>query len=105
MDGLKNNSSISKEYRINALQPKMKMGHIHFPSDIDEDSLAELIYEMKGYIRTGATTAHDDAVDCLANFLDPDFVFAPNPKSGTEISGEGDSFEDLYKIDSDDSYC
>ena len=105
MDGLKNNSSISKEYRINALQPKMKMGHIHFPSDIDEDSLAELIYEMKGYIRTGATTAHDDAVDCLANFLDPDFVFTPSPKNGTEISGEGDSFEDLYKIESDDSYC
>ena len=60
---------------------------------------------MKGYIRTGPTTAHDDAVDCLANFLDPDFVFTPNPKSGTEISGSGDNFDDIYKTNNDDSYC
>ena len=104
-EGLKNNSTTSKEFRINGLQPKMKMGHIHFPTDIDQDSLAELLYEMKGYIRTGPTTAHDDAVDCLANFLDPDFVFTPSPKSGTEISGSGDNFDDIYKTNNDDSYC
>lgn len=104
-EGLENNSVTSKEYRINALQPKMKLGMIHFPKDIDQDSVAELLYEMKGFIRTGATTAHDDAVDCLANFLDPNFVITPSPKNGTEISGDGDSFDDLYKIDSDDSYC
>ena len=96
--GLENNSSVSKEFRINALQPKMKMGHIHFPTDIDQDGLAELEYEMKGYIRTGPTTAHDDAVDCLANFLDPDFIIKPMGKSGTEIEGdENDFYEDDYE--------
>ena len=57
---LENNSVMSKELRIVALQPKMRMGHIHFPTDIDQDAIAELEYEMMGYIRTGATTAHDD---------------------------------------------
>lgn len=99
--GLVNNSSISKEFRINSLQPKMKMGHIHFPTDIDQDGLAELEYEMKGYIKTGPTTAHDDAVDCLANFLDPEFIITPNAKSGTEI--EGDEY-DFYDEEVEDSY-
>jgi hypothetical protein len=75
--GLINNSVQSKEFRIRALQPLMKMGKIHFCSDRDKDAMAELYYEMKGYIKTGPTTAHDDAVDCLANFLDPDFIIAP----------------------------
>lgn len=100
--GLENNSSVSKEFRINALQPKMKMGHIHFPTDIDQDAMAELIYEMKGFIKTGATTAHDDAVDCLANFLDPEFVIKPMGKSGTEI--EGDNLNDLYDEEFEDTY-
>ena len=90
---LVNNSVMSKELRINALQPKMRMGHIHFPTDIDETAIAELEYEMMGYIRTGPTTAHDDAVDCLANFLDPEFVIVPNAKSGTEVVG------DMYDFD------
>ena len=83
--GLENNSSVSKEYRINALQPMMKMGKIHFPVDVNTEAMAELYYEMKGYIKTGATTAHDDAVDCLANFLDPGFVVAPSQDEGSEI--------------------
>lgn len=97
--GLENNSSISKEFRINALQPKMKMGHVHFPIDVDQDGMAELEYEMKGYIRTGATTAHDDAVDCLANFLDPEFIMSPSPRSGTEV--KGDEYDDFYEEDED----
>lgn len=101
--GLENNSEISKEYRINALQPKMKMGRIHFPTDIDSDGIAELTYEMKGYIKTGKTTAHDDAVDCLANFLDPNFVYSPLQKNGEEVGGNSDNFEDLYGEDS--AYC
>ena len=100
--GLENNSSISKEFRINALQPKMKMGKIHFPRDVDVDAISELYYEMKGYIKTGATTAHDDAVDCLANFLDPDFVVAPSEESGTEI--EGVSEDELGSDALDDYY-
>lgn len=83
--GLENNSTLSKEYRINALQPMMKMGKIHFPVDKNMESMAELYYEMKGYIKTGATTAHDDAVDCLANFLDPGFVVAPSKDIGSEL--------------------
>lgn len=102
--GLENNSELSKEYRINALQPKMKTGRIHFPTDIDQDAIAELLYEMKGYIKTGATTAHDDAVDCLANFLDPNFVYSPIQKSGTEVNGGNDSFKDLYDTE-EDVYC
>lgn len=103
--GLENNSVTSKEYRINALQPKMKSGKIRFPKDIDQVGVAELIYEMKGYIKTGATTAHDDAVDCLANFLDPNFVFTPMPKSGTEVGESSDDFDNLYTEEYDDSYC
>lgn len=104
-EGLVNNSIVSKEFRINGLQPKMKMGMIHFPTDIDVDSMAELLYEMKGYIRTGATTAHDDAVDCLANFLDPDFIFIPSPKRGTEISGGNNEMYDIADDYGDYSYC
>lgn len=100
--GLENNSSISKEYRINGLQPKMKSGKVHFPRDVDIDAMAELYYEMKGYIKTGATTAHDDAVDCLANFLDPGFVIAPSGDFGTEI--EGITEDDLGSESLDDYY-
>ena len=101
-EGLENNSSVSKEFRINALQPMMKMGKIHFPYDIDTSAMAELYYEMKGYIKTGPTTAHDDAVDCLANFLDPGFIVAPSQDMGSEIDGiltddlGSESLDDYY---------
>ena len=93
-NGLENNSVMSKEYRINALQPLMKMGKIHFVCDKDEIAMAELLYEMKGYIKTGPTTAHDDAVDCLANFLDPNFIITPMTTGGEEIEENYDDFED-----------
>ena len=95
-DGLKNNSVISKEQRIVALQPLMKMKRIHFPNDIDDDAMAELLYEMKGYVKTGATTAHDDGIDCLANFLDPDFIINPTGESAEEYEDGTEEFEDDY---------
>jgi predicted phage terminase large subunit-like protein len=85
---LTNNSTQSKEYRIMGLQPKMKKKQVFFPHDIDEVSIGELIYELKGYTKAGKTTAHDDAADCLANFLDPDFIVAPTTgqERGTEVA-------------------
>ena len=98
--GLVNNSVTSKEQRIVALQPLMKMKKIHFPNDIDSDAMAELLYEMKGYIKTGATTAHDDGIDCLANFLDPDFLITPSADKPEEYEGDYtdliDEYEDTY---------
>lgn len=100
--GLENNSSLAKEYRINALQPMMKSKKIHFPRDKDKDAMAELYYELKGYIKTGGTTAHDDAADCLANFLDPNFVIPPSKVYGSEVmSGmtelnDDESLDDYY---------
>jgi len=94
-NGLENNSVTSKEQRIVALQPLMKMKKIHFPDDIDQDAIAELLYEMKGYIKTGATTAHDDGVDCLANFLDPNFIITPTGHKAEEYEDYGfEDFED-----------
>ena len=75
---LENNSNQSKELRISALQPMMKMRKIHFPTDVCQIAMAELYAELKGYTKEGKTTAHDDAMDCLANFLDPYFVVAPS---------------------------
>lgn len=87
--GLVNNSSQQKEYRISALQPLFKTKKIWFPRDRDERSIAELDYEYKGFTKEGATTEHDDALDCLANFLDPEFIVYPSEKkSGTEVKGD-----------------
>jgi predicted phage terminase large subunit-like protein len=74
---LERNSIDSKEFRISGLQPMMKKGMIHFPDDAGDAGVAELLMEMKGFTKEGATTAHDDAMDCLANFLDPGFVIKP----------------------------
>jgi len=96
-NGLENNSIVSKEQRIVALQPLMKMKKIHFPNDIDQDAMAELLYEMKGYIKTGATTAHDDGIDCLANFLDPNFLITPTGDKPEEYDGSWENdFDDEY---------
>ena len=53
--------------------------------------------------QTGPTTAHDDAVDCLANFLDPNFVIAPTGDKATEHEGGG-NFDDLFNEDEEDIY-
>ena len=102
--GLELNSTTNKEQRISALQPLFKTGKIWLPSDRDQESLAELDYEYKGFTKEGATTEHDDALDCLANFLDPDFIIYPTGQSATEYSGgDAGNFEDLYQ-DTDDYY-
>ncbi|NOQ31122.1 MAG: hypothetical protein GQ570_08380 [Helicobacteraceae bacterium] len=95
--GLENNSSQQKEYRITALQPLFKTKKIWIPSDKNEDAFAEFDYEYKGFTKEGATTEHDDVLDCLANFLDPDFIVYPSSaKQGTEIKGDFfDEFDDL----------
>lgn len=85
LEKLKSNTINSKEYRIRALEPKMKQKKIYFPTDIDKDSMSELLSEMKGYTKTGATTAKKDAIDCLANFMDKDFVIPPMIYGGSEI--------------------
>jgi len=102
-EGLKNNSEMSKEYRISALQPIMKQKKIHFPSDIDEDGVNELLYEIKGYTKQGATTKHDDGADCLANFLDPDFIVIPSGQGASEYEkddyyDDDDTYRDKYDI-------
>jgi predicted phage terminase large subunit-like protein len=103
-DKLIKNTSTAKEYRILGLQPMMKQGKIHFPADRSEDGIAELMYEMKGYISTGATTAHDDAVDCLANFLDPNFLQEPTMNSDNMPTEVMDGIEDLLGDSLDDYY-
>ena len=100
--GLVNNSSQQKEYRITALQPLFKTGKIWIPMDRDKEAFAELDYEYKGFTKEGATTPHDDVLDCLANFLDPDFIVYPSESRGTEIQGEGDEYD--YGEDIDYTY-
>lgn len=87
-NGLTNNSMQGKTARITALQPLFKTGKIHLPRDRDVESIAEFDYEFKGFTKEGAVTPHDDVLDCLANFLDPEFVVAPSTSTGSEVSGE-----------------
>ncbi len=70
------NSKLSKHERILSLHNKFKTGKIFFPEHESIDGMAELLYELKGYTQEGATTKHDDAVDCLANFMDPNFLIS-----------------------------
>jgi len=92
------NSIQGKEARITALQPKFKMGQIRIPDNKYAESIAELVYEYKGFTKEGATTAHDDVIDALANFLDPNFVIPPAGATGSEVGGEEDwDFEDTTR--------
>ena len=87
-NGLHNNSSVQKEARISALQPLFKTGKILIPLDRDVEAFAEFDYEYKGFTKEGATTPHDDVLDCIANFLDPEFMVAPTSDQGSEV-GDG----------------
>lgn len=103
--GLELNSSTNKEQRISALQPLFKTGKLWLPSDRDEVSIAELDYEYKGFTKEGATTEHDDVLDCLANFLDPGFIVYPAGDKATEHNGgDNGNFEDLYADHETDQY-
>lgn len=73
-DYLELNSKSSKHARIMSLQPLMKQGKIKLIKGWYEAGKAELLYEMKGYTVEGGTTKHDDVVDTLANFNDPNFI-------------------------------
>ena len=96
------NTNVSKEYRIISLQPKMRMGKIHFPIDRSHISVEKIIRQIKGYIKTGHTTKTIDALDCLANFNDEGFVLVPNEEreQGTEI---GDKTV-VYEQNNNDPY-
>ena len=100
---LEKNSKDSKEYRIKSMQPLFKQGKMHFPNDIDIDDVNELLYELRGYIKTGPTTQYVDCIDTLANFMDPDFVIEPMGIKGSEISGEPFDYSSMDgKIDTYD---
>ncbi len=92
---LEKNSIDSKEFRIKSMQPLFKMDKMHFPLDIDIDDVNELLYEIQGYTKDGATTARVDALDTLANFMDPDFIIEPMGTQGSEIHGDYYSPEDI----------
>lgn len=101
-EGLTNNSMTGKEARISALQPLFKTGKIFIPRDRDVESFAEFDYEYKGFTREGAVTAHDDVLDCIANFLDPEFIVAPSGTNGSEVAG--DEAESLLDREEKNSY-
>jgi len=94
-DYLEKNSTDSKEYRIKSMQPLFKQGKMYFPKDIDQEDIDELLYEIRGYTRDGPTTKYVDALDALANFMDPNFVIEPQGERGTEIEGDDYSIYDL----------
>ena len=76
LNPLENNSTQKKEYRILGLQPKLKARMIHFPKDILHDEIMLLEKELLGQTRETNTTGHDDIIDDLANFNDPNFVIS-----------------------------
>ena len=92
---LEKNSEEAKEFRIKSMQPLFKAGKMHFPVDVDIDDINELLYELQGYIKTGATTQYVDCIDTLANFMDPDFIIEPMGQRGTEVEGDLYSIEDM----------
>ena len=87
-DYLELNSKVSKHARILSLQPIMKQGRLKFVKGWYEAGKAELFYEMKGYTVEGGKTKHDDLVDCLANFNDPNFVIETSSTRDIEIEGD-----------------
>ena len=52
----------------------MKARMVHFPKDILHDEIMLLEKELLGQTRETNTTGHDDIIDDLANFNDPNFV-------------------------------
>lgn len=72
------NSTTKKEVRIIGLQPKIKNGMISFPSDECKEDALILEKELLGQTKETNTTGHDDGIDTLANFLDPNFVVTPS---------------------------
>lgn len=78
MNHLELNSNTKKEVRIAGLQPKFKQGKIFLPSDRYQEEVMLLEKEIVGQTRETNVTGHDDGIDTLANFLDPNFVIIPS---------------------------
>ena len=93
MDKLRQNTTTKKEVRILGLQPKFKARMVHFPDDYCHDEILLLQKELLGQTRETNTSGHDDAIDCLANFLDENFVCNPSDYDSS------DSFGSDFKID------
>lgn len=87
MEHLQNNSIQKKELRILSLHPKFKNRMIHFPTDICQDEVAAMKHEFLGFTKEGSTTGHDDIMDCLANFNDPNFIVLPTDYKEEYIEG------------------
>lgn len=87
-DYLELNSSVSKHARVLSLQPLFKVGKMKLIKGWYEESKAELLYELQGYTVEGKTTKHDDLIDCLANFNDPNFVIDTTSVRSIELDGD-----------------
>jgi len=72
------NTTTKKEVRIMGLQPWFKTRKVHFPEDEFQDEVLLMEKELLGQTRETNTTGHDDIIDTLANFLDPDFIIKPS---------------------------
>lgn len=72
------NTTTKKEVRIVGLQPKFKQGKIFLPTDRCQEEIMLLEKEILGQTRETNITGHDDGIDTLANFLDPNFVITPS---------------------------
>lgn len=85
------NSTTKKEVRISGLQPKFKQGKIFLPTDRFQEEVMLLEKEIVGQTRETNVTGHDDGIDTLANFLDPNFVIIPSDYD-TEYYGDISDF-------------
>ena len=72
------NSTTKKEVRIVGLQPRFKQGKISLPIDECQDEAILLEKEILGQTKETNTTGHDDGIDTLANFNDPNFIVLPS---------------------------
>lgn len=86
------NTTTKKEVRISGLQPKFKQGKIFLPTDRYPEEVMLLEKEILGQTRETNTTGHDDGIDTLANFLDPNFIITPQDYD-TEYYGDIGDFE------------
>ena len=74
---LTNNSMVSKTQRVWGLEPIINSNKLHVPKDYKVPEVDELLYQLMGYTKEGPTTEFVDLADCLANFVDPNFIFYP----------------------------
>lgn len=90
-DYLSNNSVQSKEQRVFGLEPLFKNRKIYFPSNYSKSGIDELKNELLSFTNEGFSSRYKDVADCLANFLDDDFVVYP--KESPSYNYSYDEFE------------